>query len=277
MEPKIISNGRNKKQNQPLFQTSQKSRSPYRQDYSTNDLATSTSKQFDPRHQHLLMTNEVTTNQDQNSPRLHKPGHAMTNNSEAQILQSADAQSLVSMTKHLMPGDSSTIEEFKNELKQCLRENISHRREIKMLRQAKKESDQKITELRKELEQAKQSDSLDTQKAVKKLEIKNRQLTSKVHEMKQEQENLQKHNKDFKEYFEKQQDRLNALRNVNQNLNKKLHQRYTTARKEPAFHEMEQHWQAAEARSSDLEVSLKTCTGELEAMNYKLRECADQL
>ena len=41
------------------------------------------------------------------------------------------------------------------------------------------------------------------------------------------------------EYFEKQQDRLNALRNVNQNLNKKLHQRYTTARKEPAFHEME--------------------------------------
>ena len=49
------------------------------------------------------------------------------------------------------------------------------------------------------------------------------------------------------------------------------------ARNEPAFHEMEQHWQAAEARSSDLEVSLKTCTGELEAMNYKFRECADQL
>ena len=108
------------------------------------------------------MTNEATTNQDQSSPRLRKPSNPMNNNSEAYVLGSADAQSIVSMTKHLMPSDSSTLEEFKNELKSCLRENISHRREIKMLRQAKKESDQKNAALKKELEQAKQSDSLDT-------------------------------------------------------------------------------------------------------------------
>ena len=40
---------------------------------------------------------------------------------------------------------------------------------------------------------------------------------------------------------------------------------------------MEQHWQAAEARSADLEVSLKTCTSELEDMNFKFRECAGRL
>ena len=109
------------------------------------------------------------------------------------------------------------------------------------------------------------------------MEQKNRQLTGKLHEMRQEQDTLQKHNKEFKEFFEKQQERMNALRNVNQNLNKKLHQRYSTARKEPAFHEMEQHWHAAEARKTDLEVSLKTCTSELEAMNFKFRECAGRL
>lgn len=40
---------------------------------------------------------------------------------------------------------------------------------------------------------------------------------------------------------------------------------------------MEQHWHAAEARKTDLEVSLKTCTSELEAMNFKFRECAGRL
>lgn len=43
--------------------------------------------------------------------------------------------------------------------------------------------------------------------------------------MKKEQDDLQKHNKDFKDYYEKQQDRMNALRNVNQNLTKKLQQK----------------------------------------------------
>ena len=53
---------------------------------------------------------------------------------------------------------------------------------------------------------------------------------------------------------------MNALRNVNQNLNKKLHQRFTKIRKEPAFFEMEQNWQLAEERRQDLEAALKTCT-----------------
>ena len=77
---------------------------------------------------------------------------------------------------------------------------------------------------------------------MKRLELKNRQLEKKATEMRNEQDNLTKHNKDFKDYFEKQQERMNALRNVNQNLNKKLHQRFDTVRKEPAFVEVEQHW-----------------------------------
>lgn len=76
--------------------------------------------------------------------------------------------------------------------------------------------------------------------------------------MKAEQESLQKHNREFKEYFDKQQERMNALRNVNANLNKKLHQRIEKARKEPAFQELEQHWHNAEARVQDLEAALKT-------------------
>ena len=74
---------------------------------------------------------------------------------------------------------------------------------------------------------------------MKRLELKNRQLEKKATEMRNEQDNLTKHNKDFKDYFEKQQERMNALRNVNQNLNKKLHQRFDTVRKEPAFVEVE--------------------------------------
>ena len=89
----------------------------------------------------------------------------------------------------------------------------------------------------------------EVQKAVKRYEVKNRQLLTRVQELKAEQDNLQKHNRDFKDYFEKQQERMSALRNVNQTLNKKMHQRYVDARKDPAFHEIEEHWQAAESRS----------------------------
>lgn len=98
------------------------------------------------------------------------------------------------------------------------------------------------------------------QKAVKKVETKNRTLQNRVQELKMENENLQKHNGDFKDYFEKQNERMNALRNVNQNLNKKLHQRFTAIRKEPAFIEMEQNWQLAEERRQDLEVALQMST-----------------
>ena len=44
--------------------------------------------------------------------------------------------------------------------------------------------------------------------------------------MKAEQESLQKHNKEYKEYFDKQTERMNALRTVNNNLNKKLQVRH---------------------------------------------------
>lgn len=98
------------------------------------------------------------------------------------------------------------------------------------------------------------------QKAVKKTEMKNRTLQSRMQELKLENENLQKHNNDFKDYFDKQNERMNALRNVNQNLNKKLHQRFTAIRKEPAFIEMEQNWQLAEERRQDLEVALQMST-----------------
>lgn len=101
---------------------------------------------------------------------------------------------------------------------------------------------------------------VDMQKAVKKTEMKNRTLQSRMQELKLENENLQKHNNDFKDYFDKQNERMNALRNVNQNLNKKLHQRFTAIRKEPAFIEMEQNWQLAEERRQDLEVALQMST-----------------
>ena len=95
--------------------------------------------------------------------------------------------------------------------------------------------------------------------------------------MKTERENLQKHNKEFKEYFEKQQERMNALRNVNNNLNKKLHQKLGQARKDPTFQEMEQHWHHAEARVQDLEAALKTSSAQLSEINYKFRACAGRL
>ena len=43
--------------------------------------------------------------------------------------------------------------------------------------------------------------------------------------MKSEQDNLTKRNHEYKEYVDKQIERMNALRNVNSNLSKKLHQR----------------------------------------------------
>ena len=109
---------------------------------------------------------------------------------------------------------------------------------------------------------------------MKKFETKNRTLVNRMQELKMENENLQKHNKDFKDYFDKQNERMNALRNVNQNLNKKLHQRFSAIRKEPAFIEVEQNWQLAEERAQDLEIALKMSTSQLEQQNKKLAQCA---
>ena len=75
------------------------------------------------------------------------------------------------------------MEDYKNEFKQCLKENIQYRIEINQLRKAKKEADQRNAELAKELEEAKKRDSLDTLKVVKRLELKNRKLTGKVHDL----------------------------------------------------------------------------------------------
>ena len=70
---------------------------------------------------------------------------------------------------------------------------------------------------------------------------------------------------------------MTALRNVNQTLNKKLNQKYFSLRKEPAFTEMEEHWQDAEARCQELEAALKTCSTELEQMHGKFKACATKL
>ena len=76
-----------------------------------------------------------------------------------------DAQSLLS--KHLMPPDTDA-ENFKNELKQCLKENIQHKREIQHLRQLKKDSDKKQDQMQKDLDEAKMREAAEIQKAVKK-------------------------------------------------------------------------------------------------------------
>ena len=92
------------------------------------------------------------------------------------------------------------------------------------------------------------------QKAVKKAEMKSRQLQNKLSEMKAETTNLQKHNKEYKDYFDKQQERMGALRNVNQNLSKKLQQKQAIAvRQEPGYQEMERHCQQASARAQNSE------------------------
>ena len=47
----------------------------------------------------------------------------------------AQSQSVMSVTKHFAPSNMDpNLEDYKNELKQCLRENIQHKREIKQLR-----------------------------------------------------------------------------------------------------------------------------------------------
>lgn len=162
------------------------------------------------------------------------------------------------VSKNMIKAPDATVEDYKTELKQCLRENIEHKREIKRLRQKRKDADTKMAAMQKEIDELKARNDQDTQKALRMSEKKNRLLQTRVTEMKAEQESLQKHNREFKEYFDKQQERMNALRNVNANLNKKLHQRIEKARKEPAFQELEQHWHNAEARVQDLEAALKT-------------------
>ena len=129
------------------------------------------------------------------------------------------------MPGRLLP-ESGSIEDYKNELKECLRENIQHKREIKHLRKLRKDAEQAHAKMEKKLDLAKIKESLEVQKAVRKVEQKNRQLTAKMQEMKAEQESLQKHNKEYKEYFDKQSERMNALRTVNNNLNKKLQVRH---------------------------------------------------
>ena len=62
------------------------------------------------------------------------------NTSDIQRSLDAQSQSLMSVTKHLMPpANESNIEDYKNELKQCLRENINNKREIKHLRNKKRD------------------------------------------------------------------------------------------------------------------------------------------
>ena len=47
----------------------------------------------------------------------------------------AQSQSVMSVTKHFAASNMDpNLEDYKNELKQCLRENIQHKREIKQLR-----------------------------------------------------------------------------------------------------------------------------------------------
>ena len=59
------------------------------------------------------------------------------------------------------PADASNIEDYKNELKQCLRENIMHKREIKHLRNKKKDIEDLNTTMQKEIDELKSKSDLD--------------------------------------------------------------------------------------------------------------------
>ena len=73
------------------------------------------------------------------------------------------------MPGRLLP-ENESLEDYKNELKACLRENIKHKREIKQLRQTRKDTDLKFEQLEKDVEDAKIRETLEVQKAVKKVE-----------------------------------------------------------------------------------------------------------
>ena len=160
----------------------------------------------------------------------------------------------MSVTNRFAPSNMDpNLEDYKNELKQCLRENIQHKREIKQLRQQKKESDAKLQVVQQELDDSKIREAAEVQKAVKRVDTQRKQLQTKLDQMKVDYEELQKVNSEFKEYTLREKEKIRALRNVNTNLNKKLHQRFQGVRKDPSFQEVEQQWQHAEARSQDLE------------------------
>ena len=113
----------------------------------------------------------------------------------------AQSQSVMSVTKHFAPSNMDpNLEDYKNELKQCLRENIQHKREIKQLRQQKKASDAKLQAVQQELDDSKIREAAEVQKAVKRVEIQRRGLQTKLDQMRVEQEDLQKANTEFKEY-----------------------------------------------------------------------------
>jgi len=78
-------------------------------------------------------------------------------------LSDPHSTSLISVSKHLMPQHTdATIEDFKNELKQCLRENIVHKREIKHLRLKRNDADEKVAKLQKQIEELQKLNSDDT-------------------------------------------------------------------------------------------------------------------
>ena len=107
----------------------------------------------------------------------------------------------MSVTQRFAPSNMDpNLEDYKNELKQCLRENIQHKREIKQLRQQKKEFDAKLQAVQQELDDSKIREAAEVQKAVKRVEAQRRQLATKLDQMRVEQEELQKANTEFKEY-----------------------------------------------------------------------------
>lgn len=87
-------------------------------------------------------------------------------------------QSVSGITHLLMPGqllpEDGSLEDYKNELKECLRENIHHKREIKQLRQQRKDQDIKQSLMEKENEDAKLGQAAEIQKAVRKVDMRNR-------------------------------------------------------------------------------------------------------
>ena len=91
--------------------------------------------------------------------------------------------------------------------------------------------------------------------------------------MKAEKDNLHKTNREYKEYFDKQNDRLNALRNVNQNLTKKLQQKQS----KKAGLEQEQSLFKAEQQVKELNISLKHSEAEMEVIKSKFRASTSQL
>ena len=157
MEPKIIGDGRQSNnillfQTQPNFNGAASGYSGKSPSHAFDSTGSGSKYNNQIRHPNLFYTStgeQMSSNY--HTARSPRTGNSRDNHQLSDAQRSsidAQSQSLMSVSKHLMPpGGDASIDDYKSELKQCLRENITHKREIKNLRKWKKEAEDRQKEM----------------------------------------------------------------------------------------------------------------------------------